>query len=627
QDVTRFQAWKSCLSVLGIPFLDVVRVLAAVLLLGNIQFDQQEQRQKKELQAVANLLGVSSTTLYKGLTTVTYSGSSKSASGLQTVRSRRTTASSKAVRDSLAKALYIRTVATIIRRANSSKRIGSSCGTTSSESNESIHNTANHETGSNLHQGSHNNGGAPASSIGSACGKSYRTMAVLNSAVRYATMDGFIGILDMFGFEDGRLSRLEQLCINLCAETMQHFYNTHIFKASIESCRDEGVRPDIEIDFVDNVPCIDFISSLRTGLFSLLDGECRKSSSSGGSSPEALVEKIKAQHYGSPRYFEQQQLSRYFGIRHFVADVIYDTSHFLEANSDRLCDDIVAVFHKSHCSFGFVSHLFGGELRQLTQLSGSAQTTGNAKQGVLPRGLKFRIAPTASHSPATSHNHNGSSANQQLPTTLTADFHNRLDNLLRTLVHARPHFVRCIKLNDHDRPGLFERSSVARQVRALQILETSNNVNQTGENSRSSTDVNSALTQNQDFKAFETAKEHMQFSYLVVLNLYMQLYAKRTDLEENPTDFALIRQINEIVDIIKKHLIEYNSEQLEFMKLQDCVLSAQIRAEKDPEKRNNLLAAQVRLSKQIEHICTIYDNVEQKAVHTEKVLTNTASNH
>lgn len=41
-------------------------------------------------------------------------------------------------------------------------------------------------------------------SIGSACGKSYKTMAVLNNAVRYA-MDGFIGILDMFGFEDGRV--------------------------------------------------------------------------------------------------------------------------------------------------------------------------------------------------------------------------------------------------------------------------------------------------------------------------------------------------------------------------------------------------------------------------------------
>lgn len=57
-------------------------------------------------------------------------------------------------------------------------------------------------------------------------------------------------------------SQLEHLCINLCAETMQHFYNTHIFKSSIESCRDEGIRCDVEVDYVDNVPCIDLISSL-----------------------------------------------------------------------------------------------------------------------------------------------------------------------------------------------------------------------------------------------------------------------------------------------------------------------------------------------------------------------------
>lgn len=57
-------------------------------------------------------------------------------------------------------------------------------------------------------------------------------------------------------------SQLEHLCINLCAETMQHFYNTHIFKSSIESCRDEGIHCEVEVDYVDNVPCIDLISSL-----------------------------------------------------------------------------------------------------------------------------------------------------------------------------------------------------------------------------------------------------------------------------------------------------------------------------------------------------------------------------
>lgn len=45
-------------------------------------------------------------------------------------------------RDSLAKALYCRTVATIVRRANSLKRLGSTLGTLSSDSNESVHNQA-----------------------------------------------------------------------------------------------------------------------------------------------------------------------------------------------------------------------------------------------------------------------------------------------------------------------------------------------------------------------------------------------------------------------------------------------------------------------------------------------------
>lgn len=63
--------------------MDVVRVLVAVLLLGNINFEEIHRDNalletqpsfKKEIHAVANLLGVSSTALYKGFTTMTYSG-------------------------------------------------------------------------------------------------------------------------------------------------------------------------------------------------------------------------------------------------------------------------------------------------------------------------------------------------------------------------------------------------------------------------------------------------------------------------------------------------------------------------------------------------------------------------
>jgi len=63
--------------VLGIPFLDVVRVLAAVLLLGNVQFvDGQglevDVKGDAELKAVASLLGVSGVSLFRGLTSRTH---------------------------------------------------------------------------------------------------------------------------------------------------------------------------------------------------------------------------------------------------------------------------------------------------------------------------------------------------------------------------------------------------------------------------------------------------------------------------------------------------------------------------------------------------------------------------
>lgn len=434
EDGARFQAWKACLGVLGIPFLDVVRVLAAVLLLGNIQFvDGQglevDVKGDVELKAVASLLGVSSVALFRGLTYRTHNARG------QLVKSVCDANMSNMTRDSLAKALYCRTVATIVRRANSVKRLGSTLGTLSSDSNESVHNQA--EIASQH-----------ASTIGTAGSKSSKSMAVLNNAVRHAT-DGFIGILDMFGFEDPKPSQLEHLCINLCAETMQHFYNTHIFKSSIESCRDEGIHCEVEVDYVDNVPCIDLISSLRTGLLSMLDVEC-----SIRGTVESYIAKIKVQHKQNPRLFEPKPLEpRNFGIQHFAGRVIYDASDFLDTNKDVVPDDLVAVFHKHSCNFGFATHLFGSELKALYSVE------------TVPRGVSFRISPTS---------HTDLLNGDEPVSTLTQDFHTRLDNLLRTLVHARPHFVRCLRSNASESPGCFDRGTVMRQIRSLQVLETVN---------------------------------------------------------------------------------------------------------------------------------------------------------
>lgn len=85
-----------------------------------------------ELVAAGSLLGVGAAALLRGL------GTRCAPRARGQVRAPAGAAAASAARDALAKALYCRTVATIVRRANSLKRLGSTLGTLSSDSNESV---------------------------------------------------------------------------------------------------------------------------------------------------------------------------------------------------------------------------------------------------------------------------------------------------------------------------------------------------------------------------------------------------------------------------------------------------------------------------------------------------------
>ena len=120
-EVERFNVWKANLAVLGIPFMDVVRVMAGILLLGNVEFVEGNGLEvsvigKEEMKSVSSLIGVSPQLLLQGLTSRTHKVRG------QLVKSSSDANMSNATRDSLAKALYCRTVATIVKRANSLKR-------------------------------------------------------------------------------------------------------------------------------------------------------------------------------------------------------------------------------------------------------------------------------------------------------------------------------------------------------------------------------------------------------------------------------------------------------------------------------------------------------------------------
>jgi myosin heavy subunit len=165
ENKTSFVEWKRSLAKLGIPLSDIMRVLAAALLIGNMEYDS---RSDPLVGRVAKLLGVEQKCLVGGLWRRT-----QSIRGTLVTRDLEEKEWEMA-RTGLASSLYMRTVYMIIRRVNS------------------------HHV-------------SPVSD----CEKTFPPPS-------------FIGILDMFGWQSSLQSAcsMEQLCMNLCSEHLLQLYNT-----------------------------------------------------------------------------------------------------------------------------------------------------------------------------------------------------------------------------------------------------------------------------------------------------------------------------------------------------------------------------------------------------------------
>ncbi|EKF39180.1 myosin heavy chain MYA2-related, putative [Trypanosoma cruzi marinkellei] len=241
-----------------------------------------------------------------------------------------------------------------------------------------------------------------------------------NQMCDVAVSGNWIGLLDIFGFEDFKKNSFEQLCINLTNETLQNHYNKYIFERDINECREEGIDVT-EVKCPDNSPCLQLIVG-KSGIFALLNEECML----GKGSELAFLEKLDQAHTGKNSFFEKKKVSRdTFIIHHYAASVTYDVNGWLEKNRDTLKDGVKRMMRNSQDPL----------IREFLEAPLPPETRGK------------RL-------------------------TVGAVFRGQLDALMGIINATNPHWIRCIKPHPAKKPLMFDGLQTMRQLESSGVLGT-----------------------------------------------------------------------------------------------------------------------------------------------------------
>uniref|UniRef100_A0A671YSB9 Unconventional myosin-VI n=1 Tax=Sparus aurata TaxID=8175 RepID=A0A671YSB9_SPAAU len=163
----------------------------------------------------------------------------------------------------------------------------------------------------------------------------------VNQCFPFETSSNFIGVLDIAGFEYFEHNSFEQFCINYCNEKLQQFFNERILKEEQELYQKEGLGVN-EVRYVDNQDCIDLVEAKLVGVLDILDEENRLPQPSDQHFALAVHSKHK-DHFRLtvPRkskltVHRNLRDDEGFIIRHFAGAVCYETARFVEKNNDAL---------------------------------------------------------------------------------------------------------------------------------------------------------------------------------------------------------------------------------------------------------------------------------------------------
>lgn len=151
----------------------------------------------------------------------------------------------------------------------------------------------------------------------------------------------FIGILDIFGFEDLEHNSFEQICVNFANELLQKQFDLHVVESERNLFQEEGVEfPNIDLPSI--IASEQVLAALTKVVFGSLEEQCLLRSGS-DSDFLAAISKAKTNN----KVTSDWKSSTGFVVKHFAGEVTYDSDGFIEKNRDALTFDLRNVVTKT----------------------------------------------------------------------------------------------------------------------------------------------------------------------------------------------------------------------------------------------------------------------------------------
>eukprot|EP01033_Poteriospumella_lacustris_P012882 gene12883-9214_t len=161
---------------------------------------------------------------------------------------------------------------------------------------------------------------------------------------RGAPVSAFIGVLDIFGFENFDSNSFEQLCINFTNETLQQHFNQFVFEYEQSLYQREGINWSF-VAFPDNKDTLDLLDNRQKGIFSICDDQGRL----GRTTLSSLVGRLYDTFTGHARFSasSKEKARNQFVVHHYAGPVCYDAQSFLEKNNDTVSQDMIKLLRSS----------------------------------------------------------------------------------------------------------------------------------------------------------------------------------------------------------------------------------------------------------------------------------------